>query len=81
MSVEVTVLFFAQLRTATGTPETRVTVEPGSDVRSLASTLESTYDGLVLQGSMCAVNEAYADPGTLLQGGETVAFLPPVSGG
>lgn len=77
----VTVRFFAQLRTLTGTGETTVAIRPGSDVRALASRLESDFPDLSLQGTMCAVDEAYADPGTRLHGGETVAFLPPVSGG
>lgn len=77
----VTVRFFAQLRAATGTDAATVAIEPGSDVRALAARLESDYPDLRLRGAMCAVDEAYADPGTPLVGGETVAFLPPVSGG
>lgn len=79
--VAVDVRFFAQLRTATGVGETRVTLPAGATVRQLADHLEATYDGLRLTGSMCAVDEAYAAPDTPLAGGETVAFLPPVSGG
>lgn len=77
----VTVRFFAQLRTVSGTGETTVAIEPGDDVRALATQLEAAHDGLSLRGAMCAVDERYADPGTTLHGGETVAFLPPVSGG
>jgi len=77
----VAVRFFAQLRAAAGTSETTVAIEPGSDVRALAERLEAAYDGLSLHGTMCAVDERYADPATRLNGGETVAFLPPVSGG
>lgn len=75
------VRFFAQLRAAAGTSETTVAIEPGTDVRALAQRLEAEYDGLSLHGTMCAVDERYADPATRLNGGETVAFLPPVSGG
>lgn len=77
----VTVRFFAQLRHATGVDEATIEVEPGSDVRSLAQRLEGRHEGLSLSGAMCAVDERYADPSTRLLGGETVAFLPPVSGG
>lgn len=80
-SVSVTVRFFAQLRAAVGTTETTVAIEPGRDVRALADRLEAEHAGLSLRGSMCAVDERYADPATVLHGGETVAFLPPVSGG
>lgn len=77
----VTVRFFAQLRAAAGAGAVTVGIEAGSDVRTLAARLEARYEGLSLRGAMCAVDEAYADPGTELRGGETVAFLPPVSGG
>lgn len=77
----VTVRFFAQLRLASGTRETHVEIVPGRDVRSLATTLEQSHRGLSLAGAMCAIDERYADPATPLRGGETVAFLPPVSGG
>jgi len=81
MTIDVTVRFFAQLRTAVGASETNVTLPAGSSVRNLADVLEDRYEGLTLRGSMCAVNEAYAEPDAMLEGGETVAFLPPVSGG
>ena len=77
----VTVRFFAQLRAAAGADAVTVSIDAGSDVRDLAARLEARYQGLSLRGVMCAVDEAYADPGTELCGGETVAFLPPVSGG
>lgn len=77
----VTVRFFAQLRAAAGTNEATVVIEAGRDVRALAERLEAEHEGLSLRGSMCAVDERYADPATVLHGGETVAFLPPVSGG
>lgn len=81
VATTVEVRFFAQLRAAAGTAEATVSIEPGTDVRTLAERLETTYDGLSLRGTMCAVDERYADPATPLHGGETVAFLPPVSGG
>jgi molybdopterin converting factor subunit 1 len=77
----VTVRFFAQLRHAAGVAEATVEVQPGADVRALARRLEARHEGLSLSGAMCAVDERYADPSTPLRGGETVAFLPPVSGG
>ncbi len=81
VATTVEVRFFAQLRAAAGTGDTTVTIEPGTDVRTLAEQLEAAHENLSLRGSMCAVDERYADPATRLHGGETVAFLPPVSGG
>jgi sulfur-carrier protein len=50
-------------------------------VRQLADRLEHSYSGLSLSGSLCAINEHYAEPEHLIQAGDTVAFFPPVSGG
>lgn len=77
----VTVRLFAQLRAAAGTDVVRLDVPSGSDVRALAARLEADHPGLTLRGAMVAIDEAYAPPETPLRGGETVAFLPPVSGG
>lgn len=50
-------------------------------VRQLADRLEHSHAGLSLSGSLCAINEHYAEPEQMIQAGDTVAFFPPVSGG
>jgi sulfur-carrier protein len=50
-------------------------------VQQLANRLEHSYRGLSLSGSLCAINEHYAEPEQMIQAGDTVAFFPPVSGG
>lgn len=81
--MRVTVLLFAQLRRAA--ERDRVVVEVGDDatVRAVAEHLERELDLREggFSGSMCAVNQRYAAPGTKLVDGDVLAFLPPVSGG
>ena len=73
-------LFFASHRRSAGVSETSFTVPNGSSVRA-ASSLIAAHFKLELRGSMVAVNDEYASPDTILQDGNTLAFIPPVSGG
>jgi molybdopterin converting factor subunit 1 len=77
----VTVLFFASLREKTRQRSLELPLEQASSLRDLARQLEETFAGLSLSGSLCAINEQYAEPETLIKAGDTVAFFPPVSGG
>jgi sulfur-carrier protein len=80
---DVTVLFFAGAREATGVA--RATYgSAGSTVEQLARLLCSTYGPeFVAVMATCAiwVNGSPAPPGTKLRPGDEVAVLPPVSGG
>lgn len=77
----VTVLFFAQLREHTQQKQLQLTLDAPVSLRELATQLESRFAGLSLSGSLCAVNEVYANPADVVTEGDTVAFFPPVSGG
>lgn len=58
------------------------TVEGISDVSSLKKALEQQYPKLKeLRSYMIAVNNEYADDHTLLNQGDEIAIIPPVSGG
>lgn len=77
----ITVLWFAQLRDRRG--------QEREQVASDAATVRSLYDGLAERhglprpprGVMVAVNDDLAHWDAALHEGDTVAFLPPVSGG
>jgi len=79
--MRVKVLLFASLRQAAGQSELELELPDASSVRTAADVLRGRLEELRLDGVMCAVNERYADPSTALREGDTVAFLPPVSGG
>ena len=78
--MEVKVLFFANHRRIAGLSETDFSAPDGSSV-ALISSLVAAQFKLELKGSMIAVNDAYASPEQILQNGDTLAFIPPVSGG
>ena len=77
----VTVLFFASLREQVQQRSLELSLEQPLTLRELATRLEQSYKGLSLSGSLCAINEHYAEPEVTVQAGDTVAFFPPVSGG
>ncbi len=78
--MKVKVLFFAQHRRIAGVSETDFTAPDGSSVQVVSSLIAAQFS-LELRGSMIAVNDAYAAPEQVLNDGDTLAFIPPVSGG
>ncbi|HET7658149.1 MAG TPA: molybdopterin converting factor subunit 1 [Bacillales bacterium] len=75
------ILWFAKLKEAMGKDETLWSEVP-LRVSGLKQELQERYSDLPsLDGVMVAVNEQYADENTELKDGDTIAFIPPVSGG
>lgn len=76
----VKVLLFAELQELIGHNELDLSIEE-TNVQQLKQQLEKNYPGLNLNEVMTAVNEEYANDGDVIAAGDTVAFIPPVSGG
>lgn len=79
--MNVTLLLFASYRQHTGQRQLTLSLPEGATVREAARRLEADYPGLSLAGALCAINERYVSPDTALRDGDTLALLPPVSGG
>lgn len=80
--VEVQVLFFAGLRDELGVSEAKVALksEPYT-VEGVILALKQSPAHFVERGVRAAVNEEFTNFDHPLLGGDTVAFIPPVSGG
>ena len=76
----VKVLLFAQFQEAAGTESVDVDAA-GKQVDHVKSILKENYNLLELDNATVAVNQEYVDMDTELKEGDTVAFIPPVSGG
>lgn len=74
------VLFFAELQEAAGSEKINVEAD-GISVSELKTKLLSSFELTNLDHVMIAVNEEYSREDTVLQKGDVVAFIPPVSGG
>jgi sulfur-carrier protein len=74
------VLFFAHLRDAVG--EDSIEMEAnGKTVAEFKEQISKTYDIQKLDNVMVAINEEFAPDSEIIQEGDTIAFIPPVSGG
>lgn len=73
------IMFFAHLKDSVG--EESITKDAsGKTISELKQVLSEKY-GLKLDTVMAAVNEEFASDDEVIKDGDTVAFIPPVSGG
>lgn len=81
--MKVRVRFFAGMRERMGKSELALSVPDAIDVAALEAHLAEQYPGLNLpqQRFTVTVNRVYARPDRVLQDGDEVALIPPVSGG
>ncbi len=77
----INVLFFAGMKDKVGNG--KITIEANDiSVQELKQKHLSIFEiEDQLAEAMVAINEEYATDETLISGGDTVAFIPPVSGG
>jgi molybdopterin synthase catalytic subunit len=76
--VQVTVLLFAMLRERAGARELTIELPDGARVRDALESLGDLASGLPL---VMAVNREYAPEDQVLDPGDELALIPPVSGG
>jgi len=76
----VKILFFAGLKEQAGMDSLDVEAS-GMTVNNMCEKYLADLNMSELSQAMIAINEEYADAETVLQDGDTVALIPPVSGG
>ncbi|MBS4212533.1 molybdopterin converting factor subunit 1 [Neobacillus rhizophilus] len=74
------ILFFAHLRDAVG-EEFLCLDASGKTVAQLKAELSEKYDLPRMDTVMTAINEEFASNDEVIQDGDEIAFIPPVSGG
>ena len=81
--MQCTVLVFAQLAETLGTDRVSLELAAGSTVAAALDTLAATHAPIAQLRPVLAVavNDRYCDTSTLLNDGDTLALIPPVSGG
>ncbi len=81
--MNIKVLFFASCRDLIGTGEREMTLSDGVTITDLISKLASEQARFtdMAPSLMVSVNQAYVERDAVLQDGDEVAFIPPVSGG
>ncbi|BCB02484.1 molybdopterin converting factor subunit 1 [Bacillus sp. KH172YL63] len=76
----ITVLLFAHLQEEAGTDKLSLPMD-GVTIEELKAELQNTHHLTRLDAVMAAINEEYAGNEDTVQSGDTVALIPPVSGG
>ncbi|OIJ10477.1 molybdopterin converting factor subunit 1 [Anaerobacillus alkalilacustris] len=74
------VLFFAELEEIVGAREL-VIEKPEMTVKDVKEYLKSQFSNLPVDRAMIAVNEEYVEETDIIKANDTVALIPPVSGG
>ncbi len=82
-TITIEVKLFGQCRDLAGTSDCRLTIPAETTVKGLVEQISHKFDGLrkLADRLLVAVNEEYAVPEAHLSNGDTVALIPPVSGG
>jgi molybdopterin converting factor subunit 1 len=75
------VRLFASYREAAGASRLETPLRRGARVSDLLRVLDGTIPALNVTRGLIAVNHTYVAPDTVLNDGDEVALIPPVSGG
>ncbi|MFJ8261908.1 molybdopterin converting factor subunit 1 [Rummeliibacillus sp. NPDC094406] len=76
----INILLFAQLQEEIGQSQLMMDASEVT-VQQVKEWLEEQYTLTSLQQTITAVNEEFATDETIVTSGDTVAFIPPISGG
>ncbi|SFJ84349.1 MULTISPECIES: molybdopterin converting factor subunit 1 [unclassified Bacillus (in: firmicutes)] len=76
----ITVLLFSHLQEEAGTHQLQIDVQ-NLTVAELKELVMKDYNVSLSQHIMVAINEEYANEDDMIQDGDVVALIPPVSGG
>ena len=81
--LKINVLLFASYREQAKTTSTEIEVLEGSTLAKIIETVCERYPGIKCppQKIVAAINEEYKEHSTVIKQGDTVALIPPVSGG
>jgi len=76
----VKLLFFAGIKERIGVEELYLETS-NQTIAQLKNYLQVSYPNLQLDGVLVAINEEFALDDDMVQDNDTIAFIPPVSGG
>ncbi|WP_313368229.1 MoaD/ThiS family protein [Sphingobacterium mizutaii] len=80
--MKITVLGFGIAKEIFGSSEIHLDVNEDLNVGDLRSVLEEKYPQLnILKSYMLAIDEEYAEDSQIINSGNEIAVIPPVSGG
>jgi sulfur-carrier protein len=76
------ILLFASLAQQAGMQKVSLEIAKSVPIVQIRSQLQARFPSLKgLDDSLAALNEEYVDENEMVKPGDTIAFIPPVSGG
>ena len=76
------ILLFASLAQQAGTQKVSISVDKSATVEEIRTMLQTQVGKLAgIEEALVALNEEYVELSDQVKDGDTVAFIPPVSGG
>ncbi len=81
--MKIKILYFSSIKDKLKKASEEIDIKENSTVEDLVTALKEKYPDISqnLDRVMIAVNEEYTEKSTKLKEGDTVALIPPVSGG
>ncbi len=81
--IRITVLYFANVKDITGVKKETMNLTPDTSIKKLLTNISSKYPAIksILDVVKISVNYKMMEMNTILNDGDEVALLPPVSGG
>ena len=81
--IRITVLYFANVKDITGVKKETMNLTPDTSIKKLLTNISSKYPAIksMLDVVKISVNYKMMEMNTILNDGDEVALLPPVSGG
>jgi molybdopterin converting factor subunit 1 len=79
--MKIKVRFFAAYREIAGTNQVELQFQEGAAVTDLLKRLKRDFAGLPGKGFRVAINAEFVEASQIMQPGDEVALIPPVSGG
>ena len=79
--MKIKVRLFASYREIAGTNQVQLQLQEGATVADLLKRLRHDFPGLPAQGFRVAINAEFVEASQVIQPGDELALIPPVSGG
>lgn len=80
--MDLEILLFGVVKEMVGQSKLKVTLQPAATVQDLKTHLHNKYpESKKLKSLLIAINECYAGDDEKIGQGDTIAIIPPVSGG